>query len=574
LRNSKEIIGTGLLLLIVSMIVLWHMWQVGQVSEGGIKVVLSTWDEALKGVDRDEQWGYDINKTSLGFRSLFIEAPFELLEEFGRHNWTPAEVSLLDYETGEPDLDQVRAQVRGRGNTTWSMSMSSASRPLRMRLQEKADIMGVGEARNYILLASSNEKSHFRNWTALTIASQMGGLGYVPSVEFLNVYFNNRFIGVYLLTDERDIEPHRSPVITNKVPSRSEFLLEKNSRASGDLNYDYVIVDGSRIEMREPSGFKGGSEGHGRVVTDLVTEFTGVLRQSAEEDNFELFRRYFDVESFIDFYLLNYSLGVLDFGELSVWFELRFSDEGRLGELSGLDAGRLVYMGPVWDFDVMADIKVEYFGLEDEIHSEWLSEALKITEFNELFNGRMGILLEILPGVREQAEQLMEYNKFNLTRSYEMGRGAIMANNSQEATELSDDFSELFEWLQLRFEWLGVNEAKPRGVPNTVRVKFLNESVDIETLGGYEFIPIVNILQVYPKGQVEWLYDRVIILNFDTFSLRFETGSSHVRVQAGRFDSGGVDLKVPVKVHNGRNVISQSDLQLILDYITGFIGEG
>jgi hypothetical protein len=585
MRYFREIIGTSLLLVVLGLGVSYYNIRVdstnpktevlksGNLSNNIKTKPKFTWGEAVNAIDKSDIKGYNDNsKISKGFRSLFIEAPFEVMEDFGRHNWSPAEVSFLDYETGNPDLDKVRAQVRGRGNTTWAMGEASASRPLRLRLQETANMTGKGNSRSYILLASSNEKSHFRNWVALTLASHLKGLDFVPSAEFVNVYFNNRFIGVYLLTDERDIEPHRSPVITNKVPSRSEFLLEKDSRASGLLNYDYFIADSYRIKMKEPSGIKDASEGHGRVATDLVEEFTSVLRQSAETDDFKLFKSYFDVDSFIDFYLLYYSLGVVDFGGLSVWFEIRFSDGGKLGELSGLESGRRVYMGPVWDFDVMAGIKPEHFGLEDEIRSEWLSNALKITEFNKLFNERAGILLEVLPDVQKQAEQLIEYNSFNLERSYEMGRKAIMVRNSQEPTELEDDLSELFQWLNLRFEWIKVNKAQSRAVPQIINTTFLNKPVRLEALRGQaDLIPVINLALIHDTGSVEWVYDQEIIISFETFALSFETGSELIKIQAGRFESKHIKLSSPVKLHNGYNVISSSDLGVILESIEGLL---
>ena len=574
-KATKEIIGTIVLVVILVSVLFWYFSIEGETENIRILVENSnselppTWEELINTIDRSGVLVYNSNQMSLGFRSLFIEAPNELFDDFGRHNWSAGEISLLDYEAGKPKLDRERAQFRGRGNTTWSMSSVTAKRPLRFRLQSAADVLGRGEARNYILLAAGNETSHFRNWVALSLAAELDGLDFVPSVELVNVYFNNRFIGVYLLTDERDLAPGRSSIRPHELPNLSEFLLEKDARASGDTYFDYVITSGGRFNMRHPSGVGNVRAAHGHMVRDLLDEFLVALRLAAETNDFYLLASYVDIDSFIDFYLLYYALGVDDFGGLSVWFEIRFSDGGQLGSTFSAGPGRRIYMGPVWDFDVMANIHPENFGLGDEVRSQWLSSALEIDEFNLRFNQRAEHLLSILPGVQAQAERVLEYNYFNLNRSYAMNFQERQAENSREVTELRDDFDRLFTWLDLRFNWMTQNPATPRRKPEFVDLNFRGETVRMETLIGHpDLIPVTDLSRAPFMGQVEWLEDRLIILDFESFALRFETGSYYVQIQTGRFESKEIRLENRVEVMLGRNSLRLTDMQKVLDLIS------
>ena len=63
-------------------------------------------------------------------------------------------------------------QIRGRGNTTWS---SYPKKPYALKLDQKANFIGTGKTRHWVLLANWGDRTLLRNQVAFEAARRTSG---------------------------------------------------------------------------------------------------------------------------------------------------------------------------------------------------------------------------------------------------------------------------------------------------------------------------------------------------------------------------------------------------------------
>jgi hypothetical protein len=245
--------------------------------------------------------------------SVFILVPESPFVE--RELWQNGTVTL----SGE----EISARIRGRGNSTWNMGENK--RPLRIRFDEARSVFGSDyEARDWILLADNFDRSLMRNYAALNLARAMGRFHFTPSARHVHLYVNRQYMGVYLFTDERDVNAGRLEL------SPDDFFIELDGRA----NEPFVTVNHLNYRLRFPSG---------RALTperaDFAREFLEKVSRAIRFSDFEEILKLIDLDTFVDFYIVQEFFKNQDAYGFSVFMHI--SDEK-------------LFMGPVWDFDIAA----------------------------------------------------------------------------------------------------------------------------------------------------------------------------------------------------------------------------
>lgn len=109
-----------------------------------------------------------------------------------------------------------RGRIRGRGNSTW---LWYPKKPYRIKLDEKASILGMAEEKDWVLLANYRDPTHIMN-TFIFIIGQGIGLPYTNNSRYVEVTLNDEYIGLYQLTEQ--IEQGKNRININK---KSGWLL-------------------------------------------------------------------------------------------------------------------------------------------------------------------------------------------------------------------------------------------------------------------------------------------------------------------------------------------------------------
>lgn len=136
-------------------------------------------------------------------------------------SWTPGyrmppepyyEDCLISVKDGNENilLDGAEAQVKARGNWTTTYDKKA----LRIKFTEKQSMLNMNDGaamKNWLLLAEYKDGSMLRNKTAFEIGREIleaDGL-YCSDAEFVEVYINGKYWGVYLLAEYQQINENR-----------------------------------------------------------------------------------------------------------------------------------------------------------------------------------------------------------------------------------------------------------------------------------------------------------------------------------------------------------------------------
>lgn len=105
---------------------------------------------------------------------------------------------------GESEYAGVLEYIKGRGNSTWGMP----KKPYNIKLDEKADLFGMGKNKKWSLIANYADPSLLRNCLAY-LAAENAGVPYTPKFTPVDVYINGEYMGAYILTTRVEVDKTR-----------------------------------------------------------------------------------------------------------------------------------------------------------------------------------------------------------------------------------------------------------------------------------------------------------------------------------------------------------------------------
>ncbi|MBR5134758.1 MAG: CotH kinase family protein, partial [Clostridia bacterium] len=354
---------------------------------------------------------------------------------FEKYDYTDVEVTILGASIyGGENIYAARGGAKLRGNSTSSYN----KRPFHIRLDEKANVFGLGSAKHWVLLANFLDPSSLRNNTVYSFASKLSALTehlggtkqFVPRTRAVEVYISGEFQGLYDLSDHIQVNPNRIDI----DESGEEFDDDGNRlHPEGDVGYYLEIEDKSRVlyETDRERTYYVTISNCGGVFEDgtLYAQIKSPENPSPEQREFiqgylqtvndlilakdDRVWDYIDIDSFIDWYLVN---------ELFKNTDSAFQSSIKLYK----DKGGKLCMGPVWDFDIGA-AAVSYNGVSSPEgwltrssgRCGWYEALFSMPVFDEAVKARWaalhkaGILEEIETDVNTQAALISEAATFN-----------------------------------------------------------------------------------------------------------------------------------------------------------------
>ena len=141
--------------------------------------------------------------------------------------------------------------IHGRGNSSWE----KAKKPYNIEFEDEVDLVGLGGAKEYALIASATENSFLRNKIAYDVAGDLG-LKYSPESAFVDLYINGEYLGLYLLVEKFEINTNRINLnpLQEQVEKINQFKLESYSGFS--IAQDGLLKTGYNIP-NNPSDITG-----------------------------------------------------------------------------------------------------------------------------------------------------------------------------------------------------------------------------------------------------------------------------------------------------------------------------
>lgn len=238
-------------------------------------------------------------------------------------------------------ITQGTLDIRGRGNSTWSMP----KKPYRLRLTTGAGLLGMPVNRHWALLANYADKTLLRNDLVFDLARRLGTYGYVPRAEYVHLQLNGQYEGVYQLTEHIRVDPVRVNIPELRVADTTAalitggYLLEVNELRDEEFCWDTPRT-GMPVCAKSPETLgQPGWEKHRAYITAYFQATEAALFGATFTDPTTGYAAYIDVPSAVDYFLVNELVKNVD------------GNMRRSTYLTKPRGGKLQF-GPLWDFDL------------------------------------------------------------------------------------------------------------------------------------------------------------------------------------------------------------------------------
>lgn len=228
------------------------------------------------------------------------------------------------YKSVENEGDSPESlKMRGRGNMTWSVDKKS----YQIRLEKKLDLLGMGKAKKWVLLANAMDYSLLRNEVFLDLARDIG-MDYTPEIEPVDLFINGEYRGSYALCSKIQISNTRVAINENR-----DYLYRwgmEGQDYSFPLSSNTIRNDINKIAGLEDTDDESKVEPAGEIAQRVLSAIEDV----GSDDYLAMI----DLTSWAQYYWVQEFSKNTDATLRSVY-------------TYWIDSEQRMYMGPVWDLD-------------------------------------------------------------------------------------------------------------------------------------------------------------------------------------------------------------------------------
>lgn len=266
----------------------------------------------------------------------------------------------------EWEFDEVSAGIRGRGNTTWTLS---EKKPYRIKFDKKQSLLGSSyKAKSWTLIANFSDKSLLRNYTAYELGERFDGIDFSSKHHLVDLYLNNEYRGVYLLCDQIQTGSGRVNIDESvALDGNNGYFIEKDTRApsEGLLNQDYFVFHNEPYAFKTPDSQSQEFIDNKDIEIEYITNYLESCYSALNEGDWSTVESLIDIDSFVDCYIVDELFANNDCGVQSCFY---YKDKN----------GKL-FKGPLWDYDVAAGNINYNMGDDDQCLP---NETLLASEYN------------------------------------------------------------------------------------------------------------------------------------------------------------------------------------------------
>ena len=261
--------------------------------------------------------------------SLFLDTASGSMDHIHREKGNEEPGSMRLYQAdGTLDYQGDLERINGRGNVTWR---ANEKKPYSLELLTAGDLLDMGEATEWILLANALDASNLRNKIVLDYTACVSSV-FTTESRWVNLYLNGAYAGLYLLCERIEVGENRL-----NIPQQGSFLV------SSDL--DWRLDEGRKWYFTTEYGFSMRIHHAGMEEQELENLLNTAERAIRASDGVDpvsgkSWQTLLDGDSWARKLLIEEIFGNLDGGFVSQYFYL-----------DGEDPEGKIVAGPVWDYD-------------------------------------------------------------------------------------------------------------------------------------------------------------------------------------------------------------------------------
>jgi hypothetical protein len=337
--------------------------------------------------------------------------------------------------------------IKGRGNTTWGMP----KKPYSLKLTGKTSLLGMPTHKRWQLLANYSDKTLLRTEVAFKIGEILeDSLQWTPRSRHVQLYLNNEYLGSYQLVEAIKIDENRVNIkdITKKNPQRG-YILEIDVREGEAFHFTTtrgVVFNCSDPDEDLDETITGDTQTIIQKIQADVQDVEDVLYSDDFSDPDDGYRMYLEVDSFIDWYLVN---------EITKNNDAVFHNSVYM-----YYNGEKYCMGPVWDFDISMG-NINYNGNDNPEGfwikgSPWISRLFEdpafVSQVKDRWNTKKNEFFALQQYIGERATyinsaQTQNFRKWDILGVYVWPNAVVPGSYQGEIDYLKSWFAKRLSWF-------------------------------------------------------------------------------------------------------------------------------
>ena len=343
-----------------------------------------------------------------------------------------------------PDLVEAEMKIKGRGNSTWWQGGVWGKKPYQIKFDDKTEVLNIPKDKKWVLLAELSDKSLIRN----KISREMGDISrfdYVPKAEYVELFINDQHAGTYLIGQKVEESKNRVNI------GDKGYLIEIDQTNRIDEDDVYFTTDGwskfpsNLFNIKEPSLELNSSEYN--LIKNHIIDFEEALFGDNFTDADLGYRAFIDLDSFIDWYLIN---EICKNQDAATYSSIYFN----------YIPGEKIKMGPLWDFD-LAYGNVDYSNATypEGFHiksNPWYKRMFEDPYFNSLVKDRFLYYETNLDMLLNKIDLIEKYLEKSQQKNFEIWPilGQYVWPNPVYYDTHHEEVEHLKDWIEQRMTWL------------------------------------------------------------------------------------------------------------------------
>lgn len=381
-----------------------------------------------------------------------------------KEEYVSARFSLTSDNYDDLTLDKI--QIKGRGNSSWGQP----KKPYTLKFDKKNEVLGMEKGKKWVLVANYSDKTLLRNDFASYLGNEIfTNMTWNPSFKSVDFILNGEYKGTYLLGEQIKIDKNRVNIqdISNAVLGKGDdlngdgtvdekdggFIFEVNTTRM-DEAYNYRTKRGIGMSLKDPDvdDFAGNEAVVEAFMENVIQTAEDALYSEDYTDAESGYAKYLDIDSFIDWYLVNELAKNND----ACWFSSVY--------LYYNPADGKLHMGPDWDFDIGFG-NIDYSGCDNYAgfwiknsgwHKRLFTDPAFVAKVKSRWNEVKGkVQTAVNAEIQLKAKAIAASTELNFKRWQILGTyvwpnaaGYDKRNTYQSEVEY------LVNWTNNRYEWL------------------------------------------------------------------------------------------------------------------------
>jgi len=267
-------------------------------------------------------------------------------------------------------------ETRGSSSSGWPKKSYSLETRTDSGTNLNVSLLGMPEENDWILNGPYGDKSLIRNILSFQLGNEMGR--WSPRTRLCELFLNDEYMGVYVLMEKVKRDKNRVDIATLtedevsgdditggyifKIDRPGEHWTSNYPSPVGNHSVPFTYV------YPNPDGMPNDQKNY---ISHFVDDFEDALAGDDFKDPETGYRKYIDIASFVDYYLINEFSRNVDSYRLSTFlYKDKDSKNGKLN------------MGPLWDFNFSFGNAEFYDGYKT---NQWMIPVPEWDQFQQPF---------------------------------------------------------------------------------------------------------------------------------------------------------------------------------------------